>query len=115
MTRLHLYVIPSSLLRATLESATDIARSNGMSQLDQPVRYTIRIENSIDDTLASWFGPVQIERSGNAEGRQITTLSGKVVDQAALVGLVRHLHSLGIILLSIERKACAGSGCQNDA
>lgn len=86
-----------------------------MLQLDQPVRYTIRIENSIDDALASWFGPVQIERSGTAEARQITTLSGEVVDQAALVGLVRHLHSLGIVLLSIERKTCDRSGCQNNA
>lgn len=74
-----------------------------MSQLDQSVRYTIRIEGGIDDALAGWIGPVQIERSREADGRSIATLTGEIVDQAALVGLVRHLHGLGIVLLSIER------------
>ena len=79
-----------------------------MSQLGQAVYYTIRIEGSIDDALAGWFGPIQLEQSNSADGRQITTLAGEVADQAALVGLVRHLHGLGIVLLSIERTACVG-------
>ena len=80
-----------------------------MSQLDQAVSYTIRIEGSIDDALAGWFGPMQLEPSDGTDGRQITTLSGEVADQAALVGLVRHLHGLGIVLLSIERTTCGAS------
>lgn len=74
-----------------------------MSHLDEKAHYTIRIEGAIDDALAGWFGPVQIECRPSAHGQTITTLSGAVVDQAALVGLVRHLHGLGIVLLSVER------------
>ena len=80
-----------------------------MSQLDQAVYYTIRIEGGIDDALAGWFGPMQIEPGDGVDGRQITTLSGEVADQAALVGLVRHLHGLGIVLLSVERTVLAES------
>jgi hypothetical protein len=37
--------------------------------------------------------------------RLTTTLSGIVTDQAGLLGLIRHLHGLGIVLLSVERIA----------
>ncbi|MFO7633981.1 MAG: hypothetical protein R6W76_15655 [Caldilinea sp.] len=74
-----------------------------MSRLGQTTHYTIRIQGGVDDTFADWFGPVEIERGSDAGGQPVTTLSGDVVDQAALVGLVRHLHGLGIVLLSVER------------
>lgn len=74
-----------------------------MSQLDHVVPYTICIEGNIDATLVDWFGPVQISQCCHADGYAMTTLRGQVPDQAALVGLVRHLHGLGIVLLSIER------------
>ncbi len=74
-----------------------------MSHSSQVAHYTIRIEGAVDDTLADWFGPMAIECCTDAHGRIVTTLSGDMVDQAALVGLVRHLHGLGITLLSVER------------
>lgn len=74
-----------------------------MSQLDQAIHYTICIEGSIDNAFASWFGPIQIEPACDVRGQPMTRLSGEVADQAALIGLVRHLHGLGIVLLSINR------------
>lgn len=74
-----------------------------MSQLDHVVPYTICVEGNIDATLVNWFGPVQISQCCRADGCAMTMLCGQVPDQAALVGLVRHLHGLGIVLLSIER------------
>jgi hypothetical protein len=38
-------------------------------------------------------------------GRVVTTLTGMAADQAELVGLIRHLHGLGIVLLSVEQDA----------
>ena len=46
---------------------------------------------------------MQIKRSADGSDQPTTTLSGDVADQAALVGLVRHLHGLGIVLLSVEQ------------
>lgn len=74
-----------------------------MSQLDQAVQYTIRIEGNLDHAVASWFGPIHIEPERDARGQLITRLTGEVADQSALVGLVRHLHALGIVLLSVDR------------
>jgi len=76
-----------------------------MTCLDQPAQYVIRIVGSIDQTLIDWFGPVEITREAGHGGIAITTLSTVVVDQAALVGLIRRLHALGIILVSVKRTA----------
>lgn len=76
-----------------------------MAHLSQVAHYTIRIQGGVDESLADWFGPMEIQRSTDACGQPIATLSGDVADQAALVGLVRHLHALGVVLLSVEQQA----------
>ncbi len=75
-----------------------------MTHLGSMTHYTIRVQGRLDASLADWFGPMQIERSSDESGQPTTTLSGDVADQAALVGLVRHLHGLGIVLLSVEQR-----------
>jgi hypothetical protein len=73
-----------------------------MTRLDHPKGYEIRIAGSVDESLVAWFGPVKIVSACGDEG-VTTTLSAIDIDQAALVGLIRHLHGLGISLLAIER------------
>jgi hypothetical protein len=72
-----------------------------MSHLDENAGYKIKVEGSVDASLVDWFGPMQIVHTEGDEWN--TTLSACNMDQAALVGLIRHLHGLGIVLLSIER------------
>jgi hypothetical protein len=43
-----------------------------------------------------------IEHRASPEGIPITTLSGTVVDQAALIGILRKLHNLRLQLLSVN-------------
>ena len=74
-----------------------------MSHLDERTRYTITVEGTIDPSFADWCGPLTIVPSQTPAGVFITTLTGIVADQAALVGLVRRLHGLGIVLLTVER------------
>lgn len=74
-----------------------------MSHLDETARYTIQVQGTVDTALAAWFGPVQIEHALGEDGLVVTTLAGVVADQAALVGLVRYLHGLGLVLLVVER------------
>ncbi|HEX9384721.1 MAG TPA: hypothetical protein VF918_00240 [Anaerolineales bacterium] len=61
--------------------------------------YEIRIEGHLDDRWADWFGglTVTLEQEGN------TLLTGPVVDQAALYGLLRKVRDLGMPLLSVNR------------
>ncbi len=61
--------------------------------------YEIRIEGHLDDRWADWFGglTVTLEQEGN------TLLTGPVVDQAALYGLLRKVRDLGMPLISVNR------------
>ena len=65
----------------------------------EPERYEIRIKGHLDDKWADWFEGLTITREDNGE----TLLTGPVVDQAALHGLLRKVRDLGIPLLSVTR------------
>jgi hypothetical protein len=73
------------------------------AHIDQHARYTITIEGHIDASLADCFGPLDVASVAQDGDRTISTLSSLVTDQAGLVGLIRHLHGLGVVLLSVER------------
>ena len=62
-----------------------------------PGRYEIRLKGHLDPRRAAWFDGLRLthERDG------ITLLSGPVVDQAALHGLLRRVRDLGLPLLSV--------------
>ena len=64
---------------------------------DQPGRYEIRIKGHLDAKWADWFDGLTITREDNGE----TLLTGPVVDQAALHGLLRKVRDLGMPLLSV--------------
>jgi hypothetical protein len=65
----------------------------------EPGLYEICVKGHLDDSWTTWFGglTVTLEQSGN------TVLTGLVVDQAALHGLLRKVRDLGMPLLSVIR------------
>ena len=65
----------------------------------QPMVYQIRIEGHLGHQWTDWFGGVTITLEDNGE----TLLSGPVVDQAALHGLLKKVRDLGMPLLSVMR------------
>jgi hypothetical protein len=65
----------------------------------EPERYEIRIKGHLDDKWADWFEGLTITREDNGE----TLLTGPVVDQAALHGVLRKVRDLGMPLLSVSR------------
>ncbi len=70
---------------------------------DCPVIYHITVQGYLDKSRADWFDGMDIEPQVDADGRSVTKLTGKVVDQAALLGLLRKLYDLGLSLLSMKR------------
>jgi hypothetical protein len=70
----------------------------GMSDMTSPSRYEIRVDAVLDSQWESWFEGLAI----GSDGRQ-TTISGPLVDQAALHGVLIKVRDLGIPLLSVRR------------
>jgi len=72
---------------------TDAATENR----HEPGQYEIRLKGHLDDKWADWFDGLTITREDNGE----TRLTGPVVDQAALYGVLRKVRDLGMPLLSV--------------
>ena len=77
-----------------------------MSEIDpsttchhEPGIYEIRLTGHLDEWRADWFGDLTITAEESGE----TRLTGPVVDQAALYGLLRKVRDLGMPLLSVNR------------
>ncbi len=65
----------------------------------QPVIYQIRLKGHLGEQWTAWFDDLTITREENGE----TLLTGPVVDQAALHGLLRKVRDLGMTLISVIR------------
>ncbi len=74
-----------------------------MARMDEPAAYRVTIQGCIGKELVDESGPVQINEVRVDPARGITTLAGIFTDQVGMVGLIRHLHGLGIVLLALER------------
>ena len=66
---------------------------------DEPRLYEIRIQGHLDHQWADWFGVLTVKREENGD----TLLTGTMVDQSALHGLLRKVRDLGLPLISVNR------------
>ena len=70
-----------------------------MSRSGGPVeRYVVRIRGHLDPGWSTWFDNLTISQEDDGT----TTLTGPLVDQAALYGLLGRLRDVGATLLSVE-------------
>jgi hypothetical protein len=61
--------------------------------------YEFRLQGHLDDRWAEWFEGLTITLEDNGD----TLLTGPVIDQAALYGLLKKVRDLGLPLLSVNR------------
>ena len=61
--------------------------------------YQIRLKGHLDYQWTEWFGGLTLTLEDNGE----TLLTGPVIDQAALHGLLRKVRDLGMPLISVIR------------
>jgi hypothetical protein len=65
-----------------------------------PTIYEIRIEGHLDPSWSEWLEGMTI----TIPEESVTCLSGPVVDQAALHGILNRIRDLNLKLLSVKRK-----------
>jgi hypothetical protein len=60
-------------------------------------RYEIRVKGILDERWTTWFEGLHVSSDGEE-----TVISGPVVDQAALHGLLTKVRDLGLFLISVR-------------
>ncbi len=64
----------------------------------EPGRYEIRLEGQLDQRWSDWFEGFTLTNLSDGT----TALTGPVIDQAALHGLLRRVGNLGVSLISLN-------------
>jgi hypothetical protein len=72
---------------------------NPKTDLQEATIYQIRLKGHLSPQWTEWFGGLTITLEGNGD----TLLTGPVVDQAALHGLLKKVRDVGLTLLSVNR------------
>lgn len=73
-------------------------RQNPIQETDRPTVFQFRLGGHLDPVWSDWFDGLAVTWHDTD-----TLLTGPVVDQAALHGLIRRIRDLGLPLLSINR------------
>jgi hypothetical protein len=70
------------------------------------VYYFIRVRGHLDSSWSEWFDGLTISKKANGE----TMLSGEIIDQAALYGVLNKVRDLGLPLIAVDapeiRRGC---------
>lgn len=68
-----------------------------MNTAHEPEWYEIRLQGRLDERWAAWFDGMTLEPAPDG----VTVLRGRLVDQAALHGVLARLRDLGVPLISV--------------
>src|SRR5260221_5367918 len=70
---------------------------NRVTKPDQPMVYQLRIRGQLGSQWSDWFGGLTITAEANGD----TLVTGAVVDQAALHGLLKKMRDLAMPLIAV--------------
>ncbi len=69
---------------------------------DKPGKYCVTVEGFVDESWSARLGGMKINTRTHWDERQVTTLVGEMIDQAALAGVLNTLYEAHLTLLSVE-------------
>ena len=107
----NLAKVPSSDNLCKAQVHGEAANMDSKSELkrDQPAIYQIRVQGWIGSERSDWFHGFALTTEEEPDSPIVTTLCGPVADQAALVGLLQKLYTLGFPILLAS---CVETGTQ---
>jgi hypothetical protein len=71
-------------------------------RLDQPALYRIEVQGQLDPQWSAHFDSMECTVEGVADYLPVTSLYGRVADQASLHGLLNRIRDLGLPLLTVR-------------
>jgi hypothetical protein len=71
-------------------------------KLGEPAYYRIEVQGCLNENWSGRLAGMRITIRGREDNREVTTLSGRVRDQAELMGVLNSLYELHMSLLSVE-------------
>jgi len=69
-----------------------------LQQMSVGKSYEIKLKGHLDENWADWFDGLTFAHENDGT----TTLTGEIIDQAALHGLLKKIRDLGMPLLSVN-------------
>ena len=82
-----------------------MAKTKDGLRLHMPAAYRIRVQGYLDQSWSDRLGGLTIKVSNPGDEAPVTTLSGRLLDQTALFGVLNTLYDLRLSLLSV---VCVG-------
>ena len=83
-------------------SEKNLYNTRGTLKIDQPATYRIQVAGYLDENWSTRLGGLTIRIDNQNDDKLITTLSGALIDQAALFGVLKALYDMRLPLLSVE-------------
>ena len=72
--------------------------------LGTPATYRINVQGYLDNSWSDRLWGMQIAKSSGADQVPVTTLVGRLRDQAALLGVLNSLYELHLPIVSVEHQ-----------
>jgi hypothetical protein len=75
-----------------------------MNQLttSSPATYYIQVQGWLNESWSEDLGGLTISARLDADRRPVTTLTGELLDQAALLGVLTQVYDLGLPLMLVQ-------------
>lgn len=70
-------------------------------RMDQPANYRIFVQGILDQNWSGRLGGLEITIAAAQEEKLVTKLTGELMDQAALIGVINTLYELHLPLLAV--------------
>ena len=73
-----------------------------LRQMFEPATYRIIVQGTLDKKWSDYCGGMMIEHDILLDQYPMTTLTGRLIDQAALIGVLNSLYDMGCSILFVE-------------